>query len=344
MKSEGIITDLVQEFLLLGPPPLIENIFIANKIPGNPALRIAKDQNGSPALLISMIDDGNTREGVTIPYKHIIFSPKRKCKIQTDTTISEYTIALISCSSEDPHLREYFLRSLSGVISAISQNPTRTEVFAILEKLLELFRLMSAPSRNSIQGIWGEMLIIYLSTNSENAIRAWHVNPDALYDFDDGYSAIEVKTVLGDNRYHHFSINQLNPPQELKLAIASIILHEDSRGATVYDLLVKIVNEKGISSNALGKVHSLILSTLGKEWFDQKSNRFSVEDAIKSLKLFQHKLIPQIAYPLPQGVKSVSFISDLSYLPALGRVDIAVDDELLNNVFSGINTFLDALA
>jgi len=335
MKNEGNIPDLVQEFMLLGQSPPSANMFIAKPIHGNPALRIAKDLNGSPALLISTTDDTNACEEEEIFYKHIVFSPKRNCMIKTDSTISEDTIALISCNSDDPHLREYFLRSLSGITSAISQNPSRKEVSAILDKLLELFRLMSSPSRNSIQGLWGEMLVIYLSVNSEKAIQAWHSNPDALYDFDDGYSAIEVKTVLGDNRCHHFSINQLNPPRKLKLAIASILLHEDSRGATVYDLLVRIADEKGVSSSALAKAHSLILSTLGKEWFDQKNNRFGVEDAIKSLKLFQHTLIPQITYPLPQGIKSVSFISDLSFLPEIGRFDIPEDDELLNTVFFG---------
>ena len=341
MKTERNMPDLAQEFMLLGQSLPSKSMFFAKPIHGNPALRIAKDSYGSPALLISTTDSADTLEGEEISYKHIVFSPKRKCRIQTDMTVSECTIASISCNSDDPHLREYFLRSLSGVTSAISQKPSRSEVSAILDKLLELFRLMSSPPRNSIQGLWGEILIIYLSVDSEKAIQAWHTNPDALYDFNDGHSAIEVKTVLGDNRYHHFSINQLNPPRDLKLTIASMLLHENSRGATVYDLLARVADEKGISSSALAKAHSLILSTLGKEWFDQKGNRFGVEDAIKSLKLFQYKLIPQITYPLPEGVKSVSFISDLSYLSAIGRFDIPEDDDLLNTIFLGFSSFPD---
>lgn len=330
MKNEQAITDLFQEFISLGFPSKASNTYIAKPLSSNMSLRVAIDPSGAPALLINTSKDGHSAEGETIAYKHIKFSANCFCRIQTGTTITESNIALISCTAEDPFLREYFLRSLSGIVSTISQCPSQKETLAMVEKLLELYRLLSQPARNSIQGLWGELFLICTSTDPESAVRAWHTVPNALFDFRDEDSAIEVKTAQGDQRCHHFSIHQLNPAHEIKLSIASLLIKEACDGSTIYDL-VSLISERNISPESYSKLSSMILATLGRDWMEQKRQRYNIDSASKSLKFFQYHSIPQIGLPLPDGVSDVSFLSNLTNLTSLDSNNIDMTDHLLLN-------------
>ena len=334
MKTDSNLIDLVNEYLQLSESPQKPNTYIAKPIFGSQVLRIAKGLTGTPALLIDAPYYINDADKETIAYKHISFTPKCNCILQSEASLTECTMAVITCTSDDAHLREYFLRSLSGVCSSLPQKPSIGDIYQMLNDLLELFQLKSSAPRDSVQGLWGELLIIYLSSDPEKAIQAWHENPNALYDFYDGVSAVEVKTALGDHRCHHFSILQLNPPENISLVIASLLIQEIANGATVYDLLAKIATEKEISPNALSKAHAIILSILGRDWFEQKNTRFDIVSAGKGLKLFRHHLIPQIRYPLPQGVNSVSFISDLTFVSSLCFRELIQEDGLAFGLFS----------
>jgi hypothetical protein len=80
-------------------------------------------------------------------------------------TESVETLAVLKCTTDDPMLREYFLRSLSGTVTALPAIPTEEDIATAVAKLVELFRALKAPPRTSLQGLWCELFLIGRAPN-----------------------------------------------------------------------------------------------------------------------------------------------------------------------------------
>ena len=93
-----------------------------------------------------------------------------------------------------------------------------------MDRLIELFRAMTTPSRKSVQGLWAELFLIAQSRQPTILVDAWHMLPEDRYDFAMDDQRIEVKSFSGSLRQHHFSLEQLQPPEGVKTLIASMLV------------------------------------------------------------------------------------------------------------------------
>ena len=307
--------DLIEIFRSIESRSLIkdENLFSTTVIPNYEPHRLGKDVFGRPLILISILDVRNQRQPTPIELEHLTVMYDVNCRIsRPDDTIDEERFTVILCTGDDPTLQTYFLRIASTIITSLSNKPTQSDVSAAVNQLIELFRAMEDIPLKSVQGLWTEMFLISQACQPATLIDAWHTVPEDRYDFAMDNQRIEVKSFSGDIRLHHFSLEQLHPPEGVIALVASVCVEGSQAGDSIADLREKIHIRLGSNFDSLLHIDSIIARTLGKAWQQASEVRFDERLAEESLVFYATPSIPSIDPNLPLGVSQVRFRSDLT--------------------------------
>jgi Putative PD-(D/E)XK family member, (DUF4420) len=284
----------------------------AQPIPGYERHRLAKDVDDIPSLLISVAELGNERP-VPIKLEHITVQYDVDCRIShADGSIEEGKFTVVRCIDSDKALHTYFLRSLGAVLISLGPTPSRLDVARAIKNLTTLFRAMTEMPRKSVQGLWAELFLIAHAYDAATMVAAWHVTPEDRYDFSSQNQRIEVKSTSARVRQHYFTLEQLCPPAETSLLIASVFVEYAGAGASVMDLAEQIRFRISEKPDLLLHLDWIISTTLGDSWRDALEVRFDYECAEDSLAFFEVTSIPMVTRNLPIGVSDVRFKSDLS--------------------------------
>jgi hypothetical protein len=215
---------------------------------------------------------------------------------------------VITCHGDEV-LTRYFLLLSHGLLSAVPQPATESDLEAALGSLVELFRAATKPAIRSARGFWGELLLIAESEDPEFLLRSWHDASDERFDFGSGQSRVEVKTTTRGSRDHHFSLEQLTA-SGLEVWIASIQVEGSAAGVSVMDLVDEI-RTRVASPELTARLLRITAETLGTDWDAFEGARFDRTLAVASLKLYPVANVPSIQLPVPPAVSSVKFVSDL---------------------------------
>lgn len=176
-----------------------------------------------------------------------------------------------------------------------------------MTSVVELFRGLQSTPRTSIQGLWGELLLIAESSNPDLAAGAWHALTSDRFDFAHEGERLEVKTSMRQRR-HHFSLEQLQQPEGAKAYVASIVVESSAAGSTIPELLHKI----GVRCTEKGKVVRVAtdaVKTLGSETRNWSSSRFDVQSALRSTRILPAADVPSVVPS--SGVQDVRFVVNL---------------------------------
>lgn len=291
--------------------PNEKDAFSAIALPDREALRLAKDSQERPALLVAVEELGDS--GVPIELRNLRCDPSLPCKIQnTDGRTDIRTLAVIRCLTDDAELKLHFLRVLDVLIRDIGQRPSESDLKSLVGGFVELFQSLERPTGRTIQGLWCELFVIANANNVSAAISAWHSNPRDLFDFSKEGAALEVKSSLTGVRQHTFRLEQLVNGANGLMLIASLILSKDDRGDSVADLWDRISSSTACESAQREKVLRVIVASLGKDWRHAYRMRFDSRSAKESLRLYNASDVPKVSLPTPDGVSEVRFRVDLS--------------------------------
>ena len=303
---------------LEAPPSSAENYFSAVPIIGYEQHRLGKDAKGKPLVLISTVaEPTNQTWPAPVVLEHLKVIHHVECRIiRPDGTTESGKFTLIKCRSHDYYLHHYFLRVLSNVILFLKNTPSQQEITQAINKLIELFRAITKLPQKSVQGLWGELFLIAQSRKPIVLVDAWHTHPEERYDFASLNQRIEVKSVGGRLRQHHFSLEQLNPPVGTDVLVASMFVERSQGGKSIIDLYEKIRSRIRRQPNLLLHLEQVIASTLGSSW-PTSEERFDYKLAKQSLHFFEVAIIPSISPDLPVGVSNVRFKSDLTGIPPI---------------------------
>ena len=299
------------------------NFFTVESIPylENHKLGITKDNR--PIFFVQCETDDSIK-AIDLNLELIKVQYNRKCKlIQLDSTEIDDCYTLIELKSEVFDLQSYFIEVINLLIKNIGISPTFKILKQEVEKVTKLFSILSKPGIKSIQGIWGELLIISESNDPDYLIKAWHVNSKDKFDFNDGEDKIEVKTTSKENRIHIFSYDQLTPNQNSKLIITSIKTIQTGIGINIPEL-VDIIKSKGISTDSLYKMQILIGETLGKDIEKINEIKFDYRQAVDSIRYFESIKIPIIdSKNIPEEISNLKFdcnLENCEYIEVLNYI------------------------
>lgn len=278
----------------------------SSKIPNTNHI-IGKNFEGLPSILIKTKD----QESIVSNYKgaNILLRFNENCKIHEDKTSSMFTI--LSCRSDDELTIKMFLDICETTIPQLNNEPSAEEIKKITNVIIELFREISDKKR-SIIGLWGELFLIYSSSNKEKTLQAWHENPTDKYDFFDDNHALEVKCTSKTDRIHKFQHDQLL--SEIKdHYIASIMVSENPNdGLSVLDLYEDIKKNK-LPVNLINKLKKNFYRVVGsnpKE--DLNEFKFDIDYSKKNVMYYKLKDISTL-------VNEDDSVTDISYKVDLSR-------------------------
>lgn len=312
--------NLIDLFKLVEPIVTIddEDHFSTNLIPGYEPHRLGKDAQGRPLLLISILDIQSQRQPDPIVLEHITVMYDLNCRVsRPDGTFETGRFTVVRCMGEDVTLQDYFLKVASTILISLKDQPTQSDVAHAINRLIELFRAMEKIPRKSVQGLWAELFLISQASQPSILVDAWHTIVEDRYDFAMNDQRIEVKSFSGDTRLHHFSLEQLHPPEGIKTLVASVSVESSQAGISIVDLREKIQTRLGSNLDTLLYLDRVIALTLGDAWQQASDMYFDERLAEESLAFYEVTIIPSVNPNLPSGVSGVHFRSDLTECPTI---------------------------
>jgi hypothetical protein len=304
-----------------------KDIIWAEKIPRRSWARLAVE--GDDTLVLFPRVEGprpadTNREQFSVRYNVM-------CSLQEEGRSRDDEFVILRLHNADSELVDTFLDILAILLDHMRKfEPLR--LAQIVESLVELFRDVPDAGFDQVKGLFGELLVLSLSTDPNAAGEAWHTTPDDRYDFASGSCRVEVKTTTG-LRQHTFAYEQLRPITGLTIIVASVVLEVDDSGESVGELLNRVVSR--ISNPAIAnRVIRQAVSTLGRHWTNGSKYRFHTESAEQNIRFFADTNIPCILPP-PSGISEVRFKVDFQLLSDSSRSDLARMGDLFEVVLGG---------
>lgn len=292
---------------------------LAIPIPGYERHRIALDDDGSPTILIAIQPKTASTAPLMIQLEHLQVESDVSSQVTQaievtgiDGVVEEGTFTFITCCNADAGLHRYFLQIMEPIIGMLGPTPKRSDVTRAVLNLVELFRIMTRPSRGTVQGLWAELFLIARAPEVAPLVKSWHVEPEDTYDFNSGNQRLEVKSVSGRVRRHVFSLVQLLPPTGTTALFASVFVERAGDGTSLGELVETVRNRVSSDLDLMMAVDKIVALTLGNSLRQALEERFDYQLAKQSLAFYKVDDVPSISSDIPHEVSGVHFTSDIT--------------------------------
>lgn len=292
--------------------------------------KLGKTSEGYPEFYIC--SDGREGHPKSTPLEYLDICYDSPCTICEDGERMQQSFCVISLRRTGDSLHLYFITIILRIIDTLPTIPTSRNLAVEFDSLISIFSPSHKFDENKVKGLWGELLVIEQSNLPEMLIDAWHRNTNDKFDFTLGRDKIEVKSTSSDDRKHSFSIGQLNPSNNSRLIIASIIVRPSAlseTGLSVKNLFDKLQTKINSSQYKL-KLLKGIANIIGIESNAFFSLAFDYVTACDTLQYYESNRIPHIDIDsVPTGVSDVTFSSDLKGVDHLCRDSAIVQNSSL---------------
>lgn len=325
--------NLIELYDTLSLPDGDEKVLNAIPIPEYPNFRVAIDTEGNPTILLSVSNAINNIALKNFRLKYLQLEQNIECKISENGKSSFQTFIVITFTSADRNLQEYFLRISETLVKTLSNKPTQQQVIESLNKFVEVFRALTDTPTNTVHGLWTELFLIDNSKNQQTLLNYWHNIPEEKFDFNSGIERIEVKSNSNFERQHTFSSEQLNPPAGTQVLIASIFVKQNNAGQSIQQLVDSITIKINHNFDLTDKLNNIVCKTLGNSLEQSIKIKFDYNIARESLLFYRHQDISKIEeVHIPDAVSEVRYKSDLSTLKHIDITTLANSGELFSSI------------
>lgn len=303
---------IFEQFRELANSEVVNNEVAAISLP-NMLHKLGISPEGFPKFFVCTNDSASSVHNVALEILTVEYN--LSCTFVDDGVSEPHHYTIITLRSLDQILQMEFVDIVMMMFGRLESMPSKREIALEVENLISIFSAMSCPPKKQIQGLWAELLVIERSRFPETLINAWHADPSAKYDFTLGRDKVEVKSTSGEERKHHFSLDQLNPSRHSRLLIASTIIRESGHGnggLSVSELRDKIC-KKIQSVDARLRLYQVMAETIGTDMHKLEGVCYDYVEASDALRFFNSEDVPGIQKEtVVPGVSSVGFTSDLS--------------------------------
>lgn len=323
--------NLIDLYDTLSLPERNNKVFNAIPIPEYSNFKIAIDFEGNAVLLLSVSNRIKDSSLKNFQLKYLKLEHNIECNVYEKNLIKLQTFTVITFRSNYRDLQEYFLRISETLIKTIGQNPTQEQVIDTLKKLVEVFNTLTDIPTNTVKGLWAELFLIEISNNPKILINYWHNQPEERFDFNAGKERLEVKSSSNFERKHFFSSEQLNPPTDAQVLIASIFLKQHNSGYNLQYLIDSISKKVNFDFDTIDILNTIVFRSLGSSFENSLEMKFDYEIAKQSLKFYRTQDIDKIKeIHIPNNVSEVKYISDLSCINPIEIIELR-DRKILFN-------------
>lgn len=326
--------NLIDMFRALSIPYNAEGkILNATQIAEHPRFRVAVNADGNPVILISVEDITGPVLLKNRRLKYIKFEQNLACKIHEAGTTSSQFFTAITFLSTEVNLCNYFLQVAEVFVNAVSKLSSQKDIFERLNGFVEIFRVLSDPPSNTVQGLWSELFVIDNASDPIKLLRYWHNTPEEKFDFDAGEEKIEAKSTSNIERIHEFASEQLNPPVGTQVLIASILMRQADSGKTIVDLMNSIRLKIQGNEKLISKLYDVVSKTLGNSLETAFQIKYDYEYSKWSLRFYKHQDVSRVeAIYIPSEVSGVRYKSDLSSVNSVDITTLSKSESLFNGI------------
>ena len=248
----------------------------------------------------------------------------QKCTLKEEgQEVSSDIYSILTLRNCDDPLQRYFIEISLLIFEKLREVPSRRELSIQIDDLVAIFTALREKGKKTVQGLWAELFVIEKSLDPFALVNAWHNAPKAKYDFTLGYDKLEVKSTSGDDRVHHFTIDQLLQSEHSHLLIASVFVRESGAGIgglCIKDLYDRICKRVAFIDSRL-KIQKVIGETIGTDYSKLDSEFFDYATACDTLAFYDAENIPHIDRDhVPASVSKVEFDCNIG-----GVLDIKSD-------------------
>ncbi|MDX8541477.1 PD-(D/E)XK motif protein [Mesorhizobium abyssinicae] len=294
---------VLDEALAAAHGPTIPGAMVGLPIAPGSASRLLRGPSGEACLLIAGSEPGACAD---LKLRNVEARASVRCAIESpDGSAVTVKGALVTCTAADPQLRRLFLNLMDEALAAMGPTPTAASIAAWLHRIATLFAKLEQEGRTRLRGLWAELAAMLALGDSALAARRWHTDSHDRFDFLSGGFAIEVKSCQDLDRVHHFSLEQLRPPKDLDVWVASVVVRADPNGQSVLDLLHTLeVNISDVPTR--DGLRAMVLASGGAALEDDDLHRFDLAGALATLRLVDARAIPSINEELPKEVIAIT--------------------------------------
>jgi hypothetical protein len=265
---------------------------------------IAKSEQGHPVLLIeTYLPVGAYPASLKLENLTVMHGYAGTMKTPDGEVTGVFSI--VECRVTDEAVIGSFLRLSSHLLNGLPELPEPRAVAIEVRKLVQIFQALRQPAAKSVQGLWAELFVLANSPDLPKWAAAWHVDPMERYDFAMQRLRVEVKSSGNRMRRHHFSHEQLHPPSDIELWVASVFVERSTAGSDCLELLQRI--QSYLSGDAVFEIESKVIKTLGSDYLKAREFRFDDELAMDSLSFVPSGSIPRIPDDLPDAISEVRY-------------------------------------
>lgn len=281
--------------------------FSALTIPGVSGHMVALSSSGKPGLLIRTIDGGVTPPRIHLAGLKASFGVP--CRFSVDgAPAEERCISIIECTAPD-EVRSIFADFGGTFLRLLGPRPTMAQTASAVARFAAIFASLTRPSRQSITGLIGELMLLVLSPNTSAAVNSWRSTDFDHFDFVSPDARVECKATSSGVRVHSLSWNQCTPPDGPAL-VASLFVERAGGGTSVQELIDRIEARMIDTPDAAIRLRETISATMGASLQQALLVRFDEAACRSSLQWFDLRTVPAIRGELPHGVGALRFNSD----------------------------------
>ncbi|ACS38033.1 PD-(D/E)XK motif protein [Methylorubrum extorquens] len=283
-------------------------------IPGARRHMAALSSHGNPGLLLQTVDGGARPRDIRLSGLRAAFGVS--CSVAVgDEQPEERRISIIECLAS-PGLMPLFAESAGAFLRLLGEEPTMAEAADAVARFASIFSVATRSSSQSVTGLIGELMLLLLASNVEEAVSRWRGSPLDRFDFVGPDARLECKATSSMLRLHSFSWEQCNPPAGHAL-VASLRVEAAGGGMSVSELIGRIEARLFRCPAAAVRLRETVASTMGDSLPHALEVTFDEPLCRSSLQWFDLREIPAIRGDLPVGVSSLRFMSDVAQATAV---------------------------
>ena len=191
---------------------------------------IGRDGEGRACLLIAA-GDNHSRLHPPIRLENLDVQFALRCHLRKNNEPErDGTFTVVCCRLPDPEIVRYFLSVCETILHLAGTRPAEHDIAEAVNRLAAIFQRMQRPPSRPVNGLFGELYLLWRSANPARAIAAWRGDDSARFDFSDGDIRVDVKVASGKVRVHTFSYEQCNPPPGTIAVVGSLFAERASGG------------------------------------------------------------------------------------------------------------------
>lgn len=283
--------------------------YSALTVPGSGGHMVALSATGMPGLLIQTAAVGTRPPRIQLSGLNASFGVP--CTVSIDGAApQERNISILECTAPE-EARPIFAEFGGSFLRLLGVQPTMMQTAVAVTRFAAIFASLTRPTRQSVTGLIGELMLLAMSSNVAAAINCWRAVQTDHFDFVAPDARVECKASSSGMRLHSLSWEQCNPPPGPALA-ASLFVDSAGGGTSVRELVARIEDRLTGDPEATTRLRETVAATMGASLRSCLDVRFDEAACRASLEWFDLREVPAIRGELPAGVSGLRFISNLA--------------------------------